>query len=262
LGFDGTAEQVMESFSTAGASQVAVSYPSLGDVVSNKLSQEQTKEAANPPVLVAHTRGVKEFPQIEKGKAAEKETAKATDGVTGKEPSKQELERHRDHADPPFNERINQTLEKPEEGGFLSWFKSKFKAFLSGITTSDPGLNIRAGERPIIDTSGKANPERSDKQRKDGEDQVQAQKKQTVDQFRANPGQQQIQPVEVNETKQVRFSKEDLLSVETGRQDDMVEYFLMPLPTGHWDCAQCAITIAAHSWESLCSADDPISGEF
>lgn len=226
----GSSDQAMDSFTTANASQVAASFPVLGGTLEGKLTDEQ-KEAADdlPPLNAQTAAGAKPPAEGEPGQLKEK-NAEINDGVTQPEPDKQEAKPHEDAAPPPENKRNSDLLEKQESGGFLSWFKNKFKNFMSGISTKDSGINTGAGERPTIDTTGKADLNRVENQRQEGQTQVDDQKTEVSDQIKNNPGQQKIQPQPVNEEIKGEMSTETDAAMETPQDGEMARYATLPLP--------------------------------
>lgn len=230
MAMEGPSEQVMDSFTKASASQIAVSFPVLGPALEKKLNDEQKEAAENVPLLIADTSGTKKLGPGQKPGETKKKTADIKDGVSEPEPPKQKAEPHQHLAPPPENKKNSDILDKQDLASFLSWFRGKFKNFMSTISTTDPGVNVSAGERPTIDTSVKADPNRVENQRQEGETQVQAEKDDISKQIRDNPGQKNIQPLRVKEENKPAVSKESGTTVATPEQDDMAKYGALPLP--------------------------------
>jgi Domain of unknown function (DUF4157) len=230
LEMSGSSDQAMESFTTSKASQIAVSFPVLGSTLDGKLKSEQKEAAENLPPLKAQS-GTDGIPVTEvKPEQLKEKNAEISEGVTEPEPKKQETEPHQNLAPAPGNKKNNTLLDQQEPSGFLSWFKSNFKDFMSRIATKDTGVNTDAGNRPTIDTSGKADPNRVENQRQEGQNQLEDQNRAFSDKVKNNPGQENIQPQPVNEAFKGEMSSETETGLETQPVDDMTKYASMPLP--------------------------------
>ena len=230
LPLEGKSDQMFEQFAGASASQVVTSFPALGSALKQGLDQEQKEAAEETPPLEARTEGPAQGPK-DKGEA--KPAAKApeiSEGVTQGEPPAPKAEPHENAAPKPDNKDKKQVLEKQDEGGLLSWLKSNLSGFLSSISTTDSGLNTRAGAAPTIDATGKADPNRAENQRADGQSDVEGQKEETARHIAENPGKEKIQPVKVEEKSRIQIPKEASATVETQANEDMAHYAARPLP--------------------------------
>ncbi|MCP4117495.1 MAG: DUF4157 domain-containing protein [Desulfobacteraceae bacterium] len=224
----GGSDATVMKFMSSTASMIAASYPTLGNAVTGAMKTEKEQEKSSAPKLSAKNRGKKSFqkkPGAEepKGKEAKIKESPAP-GAVEKKPAG-----HKDLGAPLNNSRNNKVLDQGPAGGFLSWFKQRFTSFMSSVKTRDPGVNLSAGEKPKTDLSGDADPKRSEKQSEEGDRQAIAEKDKVAAGITANPGREEIQPVEVNETHPVKIEAA-AQKVTTEKQEDMAGYLSMPLP--------------------------------
>lgn len=234
LGLEGNSEQAMDTFTSASASQVAISLPGLGDKITQKLGSEKQVAAKEAPVLTAGTSGVKdqkEKPTSDPGKGKD---ANVKDGITEAEPAPQKIAPHHEGA-PRQRHRVDKEVdkgkpEKAESGGFFSWLFDKFKDVMGGIKTSDKGLNTNAGLSPRLDTKGKANPERAKNVSNEGKEQVNQEKELTTQEINKNPGQENIQPLYFEEPNPVKPDTEVQTQILTEQDKVMGDFVNMPLP--------------------------------
>jgi hypothetical protein len=231
LPLDGPSDQAMVSFVDASPSQMAATAPGLAPAVDDKLHQEQKTEVESAPVLVAKTTG----------KAADAGLTPADQipvpadtsiGEGGPAPGPEDLEAipHENVGEPPGNEVIEEEMEDQDEGGFFGWLRRMFPSLLGRIRTTDPGVNTSAGRRPNVDLSEDASPNRMRKDRADARADLVAQRDRTAEAFRGHGGQQQIQPVAVEEEKPTALSPEVVVKPEVPPAQGVTDYAEARLP--------------------------------
>lgn len=234
LGLEGNSEQAMESFTGAGASQVAMAFPGMGDALNQKLSSEKQAEAQLAPKLTAGTTGVKDLKAKQASDPGSSKSATLNDGITEREPAAPKVDPYQEGAPLPqykIDDKIDKGKPaKEESGGFFSWLFDKFKDLMGGITTVDKGLHTKAGTAPEIDTKGKANPERAALQSKEGKGQVNKEKQETANEINKNPGQQNIQPLYFEEPKDVAIETQLQATATTQEDQAMSDFVNLPLP--------------------------------
>jgi ABC-type proline/glycine betaine transport system permease subunit len=234
LGLEGNSEQAMESFTGAGASQVAMAFPGMGDALNQKLGSEKQAEAQKAPKLTAGTTGVKDQKTKQASDPGSGKSATLNDGITEGEPAAPKVEPYQEGAPLPqykVDDKVDQGKPaKEESGGFFSWLFDKFKDLMGGITTVDKGLHTKAGTAPKIDAKGKANPERAALQSKEGKDQVNKEKQETANEINKNPGQQNIQPLYFEEPKEVAIDTQLQATATTQEDQAMSDFVNLPLP--------------------------------
>lgn len=234
LGMEGNSEQAMASFTGAGASQVAMAFPTMGDTLNQKLGAEKQTAALDAPKLTAGTTGVKDQKTKNAKDPGNGTSATLNDGITEAEPGAPQLEPHQEGAPLPaykVDDKLDQGKPaKEESGGFFSWLFDKFKNLMGGINTRDEGLNTQAGNAPKIDTKGKANPQRAENQSKEGKDQVNKEKQEAANEINNNPGQQNIQPLFFEEPKEVTIDTTLQSTAATSEDQAMADFVTLPLP--------------------------------
>lgn len=234
LGMEGNSEQAMASFTGAGASQVAMAFPTMGDTLNQKLGAEKQTAAIEAPKLTAGTTGVKDQKSQKAAEPGGGKSADLKDGITEAEPGQQQLEPHQEGAPLPTYKEDKRLDEgkpaKEESGGFFSWLFDKFKNLMGGINTQDKGLNTQAGAAPKLDTKGKANPQRAENQSKEGKDQVNKEKQEAAKEINNNPGQQNVQPLFFEEPKEVVIDATLQSTATTGQDQSMTDFVHLPLP--------------------------------
>ncbi len=229
LSMTGSSENILENFTRAGATQIAATFPSLGNAVENKLRSEQREAATSIPSLKAETGGVK----TQKEKKALEPRGKSAEigkGVTGSEPPKPVMKPHENTLPPPDNEKATNQLDKKDSGGFFSWFRNMFTDFMSSISTSDPGVNTYAGPAPKMNLSGEADPGRAGNQRNQSDLEVDKGNSETVNAIQSNPGKENIQPANVDEAKKPQISKDTQIKIESREQNGMQDYLDLKYP--------------------------------
>lgn len=234
LGMEGNSEQAMASFTGAGASQVAMALPGMGETLNQKLGSEKQAAAQDAPQLTAGTTGVKNQKEKKASNPGNGKAATLQDGITEAEPAPGQVEPHQEGAPLPaykVDDKLDQGKPaKEESGGFFSWLFDKFKNLMGGINTADNGLNTRAGAAPKIDTKGKANPERAANQSKEGKDQVNKEKQEAANEISKNPGQQNVQPLFFEEPKEVVIDASLQSTATTTEDQSMADFVNLPLP--------------------------------
>ena len=239
MALEGSSEEALGSFSGASASEVAATYPGLGGTISGKLESEQAEEAANAPVLVARTDGT------EDAAVEDPERVELPDGVpggalpVGNDPGEAEATPHVEGEPTPDNSESRRLLEGDGGGGgFLSWFKDRFRSFFSGIRTNDPGVNTSAGPTPSVPLQGESNPSRANDEKARAASTVTEGRDTLSQSIAEHPGQSNIQPRHVNEPKPVVLNTALTNRVETAEDSGMADYLAVELPKevrGHAD---------------------------
>ncbi len=234
LNMEGNSEQAMASFTGAGASQVAMAFPTMGDTLNQKLDSEKQKAAKDAPKLTAGTTGVKDQKTKKAADPGAGKSADLKDGITEAEPAAQQLEPHQEGTPLPSNRPDTRLDEgkpaKEESGGFFSWLFDKFRNIMGAVKTMDHGLNTKAGAAPKIDTKGKANPNRTENQSREGKDQVNREKQAAAREIHNNPGQQNVQPLFFEEPKEVIIDTTVQNTTATSEDQAMTDFVSLPLP--------------------------------
>lgn len=226
----GASHEVMQNFTSASASQVAATYPVLGGSLAARVSEEQQAAVESIPPIRAQTGGVPEPADASSPPPPTSPGAQIGEGTTGGEPPPPRVEPHQNVAPPPRNtEQTRAVVEEQPDEGFFAWLQDAFTSLLTSISTTDPGLSTDAGERPQFDTSGEADPERATRQQEEGTAQVSAQQTEVSTQIANHPGQQQIQPVAVNQETRVAISQ-TTQAMTTQATDEMAEYAALSIP--------------------------------
>jgi len=218
-----SSEETMKSFAEASATIMAQTLPSLRENLDKRISQEQEKTAKETPPLKASTEGVEEV-EAPEGEQPEQESAEISEGTTEPEPTPETPEEHENAGEPPRNDQQVEEAERQADIGFLSWLRSNFNGFLSRVRTSDPGVKTDAGKCFQIDTSGRANPQRADRQKAEGTGKVGNQQVKTAKALRENKGKEKIQPVKVEEEKELSIPTEKKVSIGTSTDENVSHY--------------------------------------
>lgn len=234
LGLEGSSEDAMAAFTSAGASAIAATLPGLGDTMSQKLGAEKQKEADEAPVLTAGTTGVQDPKAKPVNGIGASKNADLKDGATEGEPNAPQLEPHKEGRPLPKYRKDDKLDDgKPqaaESGGFFSWLFDKFKDVMGGVSTRDGGMNTSAGARPKIDTTGKANPQRTDNQAQEGKEQVNQEKDKAAEEINKNPGQENIQPEFFEEPNTIQLNTELSAQVISEQDQNIAEFAKLSLP--------------------------------
>jgi len=216
---EGTTDEVMKNFTESRASEMAATYPVLGEKLGRGFNTEREAATKNIPPIQVRTGGVDTLPESASPPPGPVPPATISKGTTEPEPRPQKAEPHRDLAPQPKNEELAKDAESPESA----------RNVIGSITTHDPGLDTSAGERPIIETSGSANPQRAARQRAEGATQVQQQQSAIAEKIKSHPGAEQIQPVRVDEQAKITIS-EASETIKTAASDEMAGYAAMSIP--------------------------------
>lgn len=233
LAFDGTSEQAMESFATAGASAIALSYPSLGEAVNKKIGNEKKQAADTAPVLTAGNAGVKDPKKLDPNDPGTGKEINLTPGITEGEPAKPQFQPHENSGEiPSYNgvDALDKEKPKEESGGFWSWLVGQFSGLLGGISTTDNGVNTNPGSAPSIDTQGAANPNRTSNVSAEGKSEVATEQQKTANDIKSNPGQENIQPLYFEEEKPVLVNAAPQATALTLPDQNMQDFADLPLP--------------------------------
>lgn len=233
LAFDGTSEQAMESFATAGASAIALSYPSLGAAVNQKIGNEKSQASQAAPVLTAGNSGVKDPKELNPNDPGTGKEINLTPGITEGEPARPQFLPHENSGEvPSYNglDKLDKEKPKEESGGFWSWLVGKFSGLLGTISTTDNGVNISPGPAPTIDTQGAANPNRTSNVSSEGKSEVATEQQNTTNDIKNNPGQENIQPLYFEEEKPVVVNAEPQATAVTLPDQNMQDFADLPLP--------------------------------
>ncbi|RQH18190.1 eCIS core domain-containing protein, partial [Okeania hirsuta] len=228
LSLEGASDQALSKFMESSPSEIAATQPNLGTQLDSNLKQEQQAEVENAPTLVAKTSGT-----VEEGVKAPEQIsaggAEISDGVTQTDPGELKASPPENLGTLPNNKEKEKLVDRQDDNSFLGWFRNNIKGFLSSIST-DAGVNTSAGERENVELKGEADPQRMANQQSDAESQLKAQRDMTANTFKQHPGQQNIQPKEVNEEKTAQLSSEAFVSIETPADTGAMDYVNAPLP--------------------------------
>ncbi|MEM9685292.1 MAG: hypothetical protein AAF934_00035 [Bacteroidota bacterium] len=191
LSMNGSSDEALQHFTNASASQIAASFPVLGASTTARLNAEQ-KTTAETTVAASAQMSGPDNPTVEASPPVVNPTPVTLgDGITENEP-------------PPVT--------------------------LPDITANGSEINTSAGERPVIDTRGSANPNRTTAQRNESQAIAVGQSVQMVAQIQAHPGQQNIQPLRLEETVTPSIPESTGITVDTPPQQEMAHFAAMPLP--------------------------------
>jgi len=230
LDLEGSSDQAMVGFIEASPSQMAVTQPVLATNLDGKIQQEKQDEVDNAPVLVASTSGTVGEGLTPPDQIPVPGDAQINDGTTGPNPEDLEAGAHENFGATPSNKENEKLLDKQQDGGFLSWFKTNFSSFLRNIRTKDSTLNTKAGARPNVQLEGDAAPERMDNQRAEAKTQLVGQRDASTETLKNHPGQTNIQPKEIHEEKTVQLSPEVPVKIEAAEDSSVADYANAPLP--------------------------------
>lgn len=225
-----SSDEAMAGFTGASASQIAASYPTLGTQLNQILENEKEEEIENAPVLTAQIEGTLSKDKEDDVELNMSGSVKIDDGVTESEPGELQPEEHKNDSEAPDNKVNLKSLDQQKGEMFLSWFRNFFGTFFGGILTTDRGLNTGAGEGPQVELSGKADLNRTDRQKKDAGDNINTQRDDATEKFATHPGQKNIQPKKIDETFSLELSKDLSVTIEDSVDEGMQEYLEIPLP--------------------------------
>ena len=231
LVLQGKSENMVAAFSDAPASRIAATFPSLGEILSNRLEKERVETVKNAPKLTASLRGEsgKEGKKLIKvGMSAKKEPL-AGGGEKVRE-AEEGVPEHKNLSAPVDNEKVLQRFAHGAFENFIGWFKNNFRSFLNSIKTSDPGLNTKAGFKPKVKLEGNADPARSDRDRDEAQSAVEEERDSEILKFAKHPGQERIRPKTISREYVVTLppKKEEPIKSEENR--GMRDYLEMRIP--------------------------------
>ena len=220
---EGSAAETVQSFTRSGATEIARNLPSLGESLNEQLSRDQETTAAETPALQARIPGTDEI-RLPESRRPTPEHGVISEGITSERGVQERPAGHENAGETPRNDERVDEVERQADGGFLSWLRTNFSGFMGRIRTADPGLRTGAGERPTVDTSGSADPRRAVRQTEEGRTRVVGQRDRTAAAIRANRGQEEIQPVRVDETMKPDITADRRVSLETSSDENVAHY--------------------------------------
>ena len=225
----GTSDESMESFLTASPTDMAITQPGLDDQLNKKAKNEQNELADNPPVLKAKSSGDPDAGLTSPDQLKVPNAPAISEGTTESNPAALKPESV-DFKGASPNEANQKQVDKKEESGFMSWFKSNFNNFFNSIRTKDDSVNTSAGDRPKVNLQGESNPDRTRVQRKEANTQVSGLQDETTNKLKNHPGQKNIKPKVVQENKTTTVRKEAYATTQMNKDEGMANYAHAPLP--------------------------------
>jgi hypothetical protein len=230
VNLQGSSDQAMLAFTDASPSSMALSQPQLAPTLDGKLDSEAKEQADNAPKLAARASGQSDLQMVSPEPQAQAAGFEPDDQSGPEQAGELKPEAHENLAPTPDNKDNERLLERRQEGGFLSWFRSSFSGFLNRIRTTDNGLNTNAGERRKVQLEGDADPERANLARRESNTLLAQQRDQTAGALRNHPGQSNIQAKAVDETKTPELKDESNVEITQPADQGMADYAAMPLP--------------------------------
>ena len=113
---------------------------------------------------------------------------------------------------------------------------------LNGLTTRDDSVNTSAGARKRVALTGEADVGRMEQQRQDGTERLRTQRDERVAAFRTHPGQGNIQPRKIDETRAAQLSPETSEAVEAlPPNEDTADFVSAELPQEVRDAADAKL---------------------
>jgi phage-related protein len=226
----GSSDQATTAFIDASPSAKAVSQPGFGQAVDSNMKAEQQALADNPPVIEAKTSGAADAPLQSADEIPIPAGADIGDGVTGADPGA--IDPVSAPTPEPFrgNAERAKALDEEDSGSFWDAFTGFLRKFVTGIRTSDDSVDTSAGARPGVALEGEADTSRMASQREEGTTALKTQRDAQVEAFRNNPGQSNIRPVKVDESRPVEVSTEATVAIEPQADPGVQEYAAAPLP--------------------------------
>ncbi|MDJ0702465.1 MAG: DUF4157 domain-containing protein [Leptolyngbyaceae cyanobacterium MO_188.B28] len=239
---EGASDQALQQVFSASPSKIATTYAQLGATLTQKLGKEQQTEAEKAPVLVAETTGEKTL-SLAPVQTPTPTTTEIKEKDVGPEPPKVAMKPHENRASPPSNKTTEALLNRPKQGGFLSWWRSNSKHVINRIPTKDPGLNINAGIAPSVELTGKADPKRLDQLQLVANAKLKDQRDRKIQAFKTHPGQRRIQPKAMKAEQRVNLSTEGVGEIGTPVVPAMLDYANAPYPKEIRDKADEALQL-------------------
>jgi Domain of unknown function (DUF4157) len=229
LKMEGSADQMALGVAAATPSQMAVSYPTLGDNASAQIKNDSQELAKSVPDLQARSGGIEGQLSIQNPEIKSAESGLG-DGKISADPGQLKAAPHVFDQPAPGNQAAKQEVQNKDDESFFLWLKNNFGSFMGRIQTSDPGADTSAGERPRMVLQGNSDPARTQNLRGDSDAEVKSQKDATADELKNHPGQSKIQPVKVDETMPVEIHTEVTEQIATEGSEGMQQYAEMALP--------------------------------
>lgn len=214
VGLQGSSNQAMDAFTAASPSSVAATAPDLSGALEGKVAGEQAEATAQAPELKVQTGGDIDPGITPPDQIATPGDGQVGDGVTGATPADLVAKPHKDKAPPPTNKETEKLMDKQPEGGFLAWLRSAITGLMRNIRTKDSGVSTNAGPRENVEMKGEADPERMDRQKEEGADQLRSQRDTQTTAFKTHPGQSNIKPRQIDEARKPTLSKEPAATPE------------------------------------------------
>ncbi len=234
LNFEGSSDAAVGAFTEATASQMAASHGKLGEAVNQKLGSEKQDEVTSAPKLTASTTGAADPKSQKANDPGSGKNAAMGGGVTEGEPGALKPTPHHDKAGlPGYGNAVSAADRgKPKEksGSWWSWLTDRFKNLMGGVSTTDSGVNTKAGPAPKVNTTGKANPNRADNMRSEGNTEVGNEKTTTKTEIANHPGQGNVQPLYFSEEKPTALNQVVATQATTQPSQDADDYLALPLP--------------------------------
>ncbi|WP_147114418.1 DUF4157 domain-containing protein [Tateyamaria sp. syn59] len=248
LTLEGSSDQAMTSFLDAGPSQMAMTAPTVGSTLNAKADGEKADAADNPPVLKAQTGGELN-PELTAPSdiPTPADTTLAADG-TGPENGDLTPDPYEEKGTAPSTKTMRDKVKKQPEGGFLDWLRNQFANIMASIRTSDDSINTGAGARKRVALTGNADLGQMGRQRSEGTEKLRGERDKQTAAFRNHPGQSNIQPRKVDETRTATVSREPTEPVTDIPPDDgAAEYVGAELPQNVRDAADAKIAPDLHA---------------
>lgn len=227
LTYEGTSEQSATEFIEATPSQIALSYNDLGDTLNKKLKEDKTSSQEEAPILKAQSKGNgKIIPTEDLNIQSEIELTESPNIII----TKQETPNHQNNSPQLDRSKVENLVDQiPEEKSGIE-IESNFDAILNEVKTTDKGINTNAGKRPKINTTGEANLNRSNELKQESSKKLNTQKKQVVENLKKHPGQQNIKPIQLDESFPISLPSTESQSILTKESQALKDYSEASLP--------------------------------
>ncbi len=220
-----------EEFILSSASDMGQNYDGLGVQINDGFKADTAAIAVEAEPLPIEMEGLPVPPEKIAGEVTETPGPGITQDVTGPDAAPLEAKPHRNAGGAPDNA---SSINKLEGGGglfgFLSSLFNKFKDALTGIRTKDTGVKTKAEDKPQLEAVGTADPARAERQAEEGQSQVQERQALVAQELQAAPGEELVQPLELQEEAPVVLKAAEPQTVATVATDDMRAYVAMEVP--------------------------------
>ena len=117
-----------------------------------------------------------------------------------------------------------------EDPGLLAQMKGAVAGLMNRIATKDAGIKTTIDDKPKVEATGKADPNRAQSQAQEGASQVQNQGQAAEQNIEQMPGPETVQPLEVDEEKPVDVAEQAVQKPESPQQKELTEFAQMQLP--------------------------------